>query len=81
MLHRLMLAAVLVISAPIWKAAAETEAERRACQEDAQIFCADEIPDRERVYQCLVQKVSQLSVPCKKIINDSLAPLRPQRRR
>ena len=43
-----------------------------------QIHCADEIPDRERVYACLVQKVAVLSPACKKIISDSIAP--PPRR-
>jgi hypothetical protein len=81
MLHRFMLAAVLVVSTPIWTAGAETDAERKACQEDAQTHCADEIPDRERVYYCLVQKVTLLSPACKKIISDSIAPAKPQRKR
>ena len=54
--------------------AAETQAERRACTNDATIHCADEIPDRERVYQCLIQNVAVLSPACKKIISDSIAP-------
>jgi hypothetical protein len=58
--------------------AAETEAERRACTNDAQTHCADEIPDRERVYACLVQNVALLSPACKKIISESIAP--PPRR-
>ena len=63
--------------------AAETQAERQACTNDATIHCADEIPDRERVYACLVDKVAQLSAPCKKIITDSLAfpQQQPRRRR
>ena len=54
--------------------AAETQAERQACFNDAQTHCADEIPDRERVYQCLIQNVAVLSPACKKIISDSIAP-------
>ncbi len=52
---------------------AETEAERQACTGDAQTHCADEIPDRDRVYACLVQKVNLLTPACKKIISDSVA--------
>jgi hypothetical protein len=36
---------------------------------DAQVHCADQIPDRDQVYACLVRKVSSLSAPCKRIIN------------
>ena len=81
MLHRFMLAAAILASAPVWNATAETDAERKACMEDAQTLCADEIPDRERVYYCLVQKANQLSAPCKKVINDSVAPARQPRKR
>ena len=79
MLKRILLAIALSASAVPTCSWAETEAERQACINDAQTHCADEMPDRERVYACLVQKVSQLSPACKKIINDSLAP--PPRRK
>jgi len=80
MFKRTLLAAALFACAlPYYALAAETEAERQACTADAQTHCADEIPDRERVYACLVQKVAQLSPPCKKIISESIAP--PRRRR
>jgi hypothetical protein len=81
MIHRIVLATAILATLPCWSAVAETEAERRACMTDAQTHCADEIPDRERVYNCLVQKVSLLSPPCKKIINDSLAAFRPKGKR
>jgi hypothetical protein len=82
MLRRIIFAAILLASArPSY--AAETEAERQACLNDAQTHCPDEIPDRERVYACLVDKVAQLSAPCKKIITDSLnfPQQQPRRRR
>jgi hypothetical protein len=79
MLKRTLLAIALFACALPSYSLAETEAERQACTKDAQIHCADEIPDRERVYACLVQKVAQLSPPCKKIISESIAP--PRRRR
>jgi hypothetical protein len=79
MLTRTAFAIALVASAmPCY--AAETQAERQACTNDATIHCADEIPDRERVYACLIQNVAVLSPACKKIISDSIAPAPPPRR-
>jgi hypothetical protein len=53
-------------------ALAETDAERQACTNDAQVHCADQIPDRDQVYACLVRKVSALSAPCKRIITAAI---------
>jgi hypothetical protein len=78
MLSRTVFAIALMTAMPCY--AAETQAERQACFNDAQTHCADEIPDRERVYACLVQNVAVLSPACKKIISDSIAPL-PRRPR
>ena len=74
-----LFAVVLFASALPSYSFAETEAERQACTNDAQNLCPDEIPDREQVYACLVKKVNQLSPACKKIITDSLAPVRRKR--
>ncbi len=60
---------VIAMTSP---ALAETEAERQACTNDAQTHCADQIPDRDQVYACLVRKVSTLSAPCKRIITASI---------
>jgi Cysteine rich repeat len=76
MFHRTVLAVAILATATTFTARAETAEERQACTADAQTHCADEIPDRERVYECLVKKVAQLSAPCKKIISDSLRPRR-----
>jgi len=76
MLNRTLLAAALFACALPSYTLAETEAERQACTNDAQTHCADEIPDRERVYACLVQKVNLLSPACKKIISDTITPVR-----
>jgi hypothetical protein len=81
MFHRTVLAFAIWASAMTSYAFAETDAERQACMADAQIHCGDQIPDRDRVYACLVQKVAQISVPCRKIINESIAASRPQRRK
>ena len=72
--------AIALLASAMPSYAAETEAERRACTNDATVHCADEIPDRERVYACLVHNVAVLSPACKKIISDSIAPAPPPRR-
>jgi hypothetical protein len=74
MLYRAALAFVLLAPAVTLPAAAETQEERLACTADAQTLCADEIPDREKVYACLVKKANDLSPACKKIISASIVP-------
>jgi hypothetical protein len=74
MLYRAALAFALLVPAAILPALAETREERQACINDAQTMCADEIPDKEKVYQCLVKKVNDLSPACKKVIASSIAP-------
>lgn len=78
MVPRIVLAIAMLAAAPCWHAAAETEAERKACAPDAQNFCPDEIPDRDRVYACLVAKVHLISPACRKIIVSTL-PTRSKR--
>jgi hypothetical protein len=79
MIYRTALAFAILASTTTFCAYAETPEERQACTPDAQNLCADEIPDRERVYGCLVRKVNQLSPACKKIISASVAPSKPKR--
>jgi hypothetical protein len=79
MFRRTVLAFALLSATTTFGAAVETPEARQACTNDANVHCPDEIPDRERVYACLVRNVNQLSPPCKKIISESIAP--PQRRR
>jgi hypothetical protein len=74
MLYRAALALALLVPAATMPALAETVEERLACAPDAQTLCADEIPDREMVYTCLVKKVNDLSPACKSIISASIAP-------
>ena len=74
MIYRTVLAFAILASAATFSASAETLEERQACTPDAQNLCADEIPDRDRVYGCLVRKVNQLTPACKKIISASVAP-------
>jgi hypothetical protein len=79
MFHRTVLALAILASATTFNARAETAEERQACTTDAQTHCADEIPDREKVYGCLVKKVNLLSPPCKRIISSTIAPSRAKR--
>lgn len=74
MFYRAALAFALLVPAAALPALAETQEERMACTNDAQNLCADEIPDREKVYSCLVKRVNDLSPACKRIIVGSLAP-------
>jgi hypothetical protein len=81
MLHRIMLAFVIMVSATAFGARAETAEQRQACMNDAQTHCADDIPDREKVYGCLVKNVTLLSPPCKKIISSTIPAPAPARAR
>jgi hypothetical protein len=76
--HRTLVALALLASATTSGVAAESP-ESKACSNDANTHCPDEIPDREKVYACLVKNINQLSPDCKKIITESMTP--PQRRR
>jgi hypothetical protein len=50
-------------------ARAETPQERQACTDDAFQHCGEAIPDRDRVYHCLVRKVRLISPACRKVIS------------
>jgi hypothetical protein len=80
MLYRAALAFALLAPAASLPALAETQEERMACTADANNLCAEEIPDREKVYQCLVRKVNDLSPACKRIIAASIAPASKSKR-
>jgi hypothetical protein len=73
MAYRAELALALLLPAATMPALAETVEERLACTPEVQILCADEIPDRDRIYTCLVKKVNDLSPACKSIISASIA--------
>jgi hypothetical protein len=69
---RVVLALCVIAMTASSPALAETEAERQACTNDAQVHCADRIPDRDQVYACLIRKVNTLSAPCKRIITTAI---------
>ena len=53
-------------------ALAQTEDGRQACMNDAFQFCQDAIPDRERVFQCLVSHKDLISAACYAVMAPSL---------
>ena len=65
----IVLAVVMVLSG-IAIARAETEEGRQACTNDAFQFCADAIPDRERVFRCLEARKQQ-DPALESLINDT----------
>ena len=84
MFQRTALALAILASSTMFGLTAETTEEQRqrqACESDANTHCPDDIPDREKVYGCLVRNVNQLSPACKKIIDDSIAATTPRQRR
>jgi hypothetical protein len=61
--QRTMIALFIALhGAPV--ALAQTDEERQACVNDALQLCQDAIPDRERVFGCLVSHTDLLSPAC-----------------
>lgn len=65
---------VLTALALATPAAAYTQQEQMACQNDAFQFCGDAIPDEQRVKACLIKNVRRLSAPCRQIFNKGRRP-------
>ena len=63
MKNQITLAIVLALGASSAALAATAE-EEQACTNDAFQFCQNFIPDRNRVFTCLVSNRDQLSVAC-----------------
>ncbi len=63
MKKQIVLAIVLALGAGK-VALAETAEEQQACTNDAFQLCQNFIPDRNRVFTCLVENRTQLSAPC-----------------
>jgi hypothetical protein len=63
MKKQIVLAIVLALGAGE-VALAETAEEQQACTNDAFQLCQNFIPDRTRVFTCLVENKNQLSAPC-----------------
>jgi hypothetical protein len=73
MKKQIALAIVLALSAGT-VAVAETAEEQQACTNDAFALCQNYIPDRNRVFSCLVENRNQLSVPCHTVMLQYLPP-------
>jgi hypothetical protein len=54
----------------------ESAEDRQACTDDAFQHCGDFVPDRDRVYQCLVKKVKTISPACRKVLTRPTAAKR-----
>jgi hypothetical protein len=65
------LAVVLALGAGT-AAQATTPEEEQACTNDAFQFCQAYIPDRERVFNCLVTNRQQISVACHTVLTPYL---------
>jgi hypothetical protein len=53
--------------APVTAQADEQE-DRNACMTDAQVYCGQFIPDRERVAHCLMSNRHRISVACREAL-------------
>ncbi len=73
MKKQIALAIVLALGAGT-VALAETAEEQQACTNDAFALCQNYIPDRNRVFTCLVENRNQLSVPCHTVMLQYLPP-------
>ena len=68
MRHALMFTTALFFGSFVNGAYAETPQERQACQDDAFRLCQAAIPDRERVFACLVSHQRSLNPICRKAL-------------
>jgi hypothetical protein len=73
MKKQIALAIVLALGASTI-ALAETAEEQQACTNDAFQFCQNYIPDRTRVFGCLVDNRNQLSVACHTVMAPYFPP-------
>ena len=73
MRKQIALAIVLALGAGTVALAATPE-EEQACTNDAFQFCQNFIPDRNRVFSCLVESRNQLSVACHTVMVPYLPP-------
>jgi hypothetical protein len=54
------------------EAMAQSQDEQQACMNDAFQFCQQLIPDRDRVFHCLVANRTMLSQPCYALLSPHL---------
>jgi hypothetical protein len=73
MRKQIALAIVLALGAST-VALAATQEEEQACTNDAFQYCQNFIPDRNRVFTCLVENRNQISVACHMAMAPYLPP-------
>lgn len=67
---------------PLHVGAAEgTFEEQMACTPDVFRLCASEIPDSDRIVECLNKKHTELSPECRKVIDTPEEPQKPHARK
>lgn len=71
MIRRIALVPVLLWSA-MSGVVAQSQDEQQACTNDAFQFCGNFIPDRTRVFNCLVENRNVISVPCHTVLSPYL---------
>jgi hypothetical protein len=65
---------ILAVLAPCWLALAPVAAsangqqDKNACMTDAQVYCGQFIPDRERVAHCLMDNRQRISLACREAL-------------
>ena len=62
---RLPLIALALILAGALAQAQPTQEQRAACEQDAYRFCQEQIPDEEKVRQCLIKNMRKLNPVCR----------------
>ena len=74
----LALALSALAFAPVVGKADDDQQGRKACMYDALTVCAQFIPDRQRIADCLMSNRTRISEPCRLLIvharNDEAAP-------
>ena len=69
---------LLLRSTPVACKADDEQQGRKACMYDALTVCAQFIPDRQRITDCLMSNRTRISEPCRLLIvharNDEAAP-------
>ncbi len=73
---RLVLFLAFIVTVPMAISYAQSPDEQQACQNDAFRLCQQLIPDRPKVFECLVQNRELLSHICHQAI-DRVAPPTP----
>lgn len=77
MRKHLLLAVGLALGAGPSVAVADSADEQQACMNDAFQFCGDAIPDRSKVFYCLVNNRHQISAACHSAMAAYLPPDQP----